>query len=342
MYHVTCNTDDKYAQHCIAMLCSLFENNSSEQIKAHILCNNLSEQHKIFINHLAQHYNQEVAFYTVNETPLEGVQFRSKRPLSKAAYYRLLLSSILKEVDKVLYLDCDIIVLGKIKELFDIELDNYALAATVDGMPYNNQHQMQLHLPVNNFCFCSGIMLINLNYWRKYNIEEKLISFAKRKREPVFLHDQDVLNYVLRNQWFMLPPKWNYNPANIKKSFIFKPYHYADMIHNPCVIHYYSEIFKPWYKAPCPAGNYYRHYLKLSHYENPHFQTLPIKKYIYSCYYYLRVSLIRLKPLMPQLLIIIFTDIFNILRLILYILSLLISPKSFHKKISKFYEHNRI
>ena len=41
-------------------------------------------------------------------------------------------------------------------------------------------------------------MLVNLEYWRKNNIESQLLEFAKRKREPVYLHDQDVLNYVLR------------------------------------------------------------------------------------------------------------------------------------------------
>ena len=56
------------------------------------------------------------------------------------------------------------IVLGKIKELFDIELDNYALAAVLDPMPYNNQHQMQLHLSTETHTFCSGIMLVNLEY----------------------------------------------------------------------------------------------------------------------------------------------------------------------------------
>ena len=205
MYNITCNTDDNYAQHCTAMLCSLFENNKDEEITVHVLCGNLSETNRQLIKDLSVRYQQQVLFHAVDESVLDGVQFRSKRPLTKAAYYRLLLSSILRDVDKVLYLDCDMIVLGKIKELFDIELDNYALAAVLDPMPYNNQHQMQLHLSTETHTFCSGIMLVNLEYWRKNNIESQLLEFAKRKREPVYLHDQDVLNYVLKDHWFMLP-----------------------------------------------------------------------------------------------------------------------------------------
>ena len=46
MYNITCNTDDNYAQHCTAMLCSLFENNKDEEITVHVLCGNLSETNR--------------------------------------------------------------------------------------------------------------------------------------------------------------------------------------------------------------------------------------------------------------------------------------------------------
>lgn len=343
MYHVTCNTDDKYAQHCIAMLCSLFDNNKEHQICVHVLCNSISEDNKQALMELAKRYNQIICFHSVDETPLEGVQFRSKRPLTKAAYYRLLLSSILSEIDKVLYLDCDMIVLGKINELFDINLNNYALAAVLDPMPYNNLHQTQLQLAVNSTCFCSGIMLINLKYWRDNNIESKLLSFAKQKREPVFLHDQDVLNYVLNNNWFMIPPKWNYNPAGLICSFYYKPFHYTDSIFKPAVIHYCSEIFKPWYNAPCPGSKYYNYYLKLSLYKNPQKQKIQFNKRIYCFYFYILRMLIKLQPLMPRLLVYLISDIFSLLRLLWYIFLSIFKGKTFFMQhISKFYNQNKI
>lgn len=49
MYNITCNTDDNYAQHCNAMLCSLFENNKDEEITVHVLCGNLSETNRQLI-----------------------------------------------------------------------------------------------------------------------------------------------------------------------------------------------------------------------------------------------------------------------------------------------------
>lgn len=342
MYNITCNTDDKYVQHCCAMLCSLFENNKEEQITIHILCNSLSNANQLFLCELANKYEQKICFHFVDETKLNGVQFRNKRPLTKAAYYRLLLSSILNDLDKVLYLDCDMIVLGKIKDLFNLDISNYALAAVADGMPFNECHQLQLNLPANSSCFCSGIMLVNLEYWRNNDIEKKLLDFAKRKRNPVFLHDQDVLNYVLHNDWFMLSPKWNYNPGGVMSLYSFKAYHYADAVFSPAIIHYCSNIFKPWYKAPCPGRKYYRHYLKLSKYSNPQFTHLPIKKQLHCYYFYWKKNLCNLKPILPKIIVIIFSDLFNMLRLISYLFLFIGKKKVFNEKIKRFYGGERI
>ena len=96
-YNVTCNTDNNYAQHCCAMLTSLFENNKDCKINLHILTKELSEYNTSFIIELCQRYDNEVKIYNVDETILEGVKFRKKNPLSKAAYYRILLPNILND-----------------------------------------------------------------------------------------------------------------------------------------------------------------------------------------------------------------------------------------------------
>ena len=61
----------------------------------------------------------KITIYSVDESKLEGVVFRKNRPLTKAAYYRVLLPEVLDvSIEKVLYLDCDIVVVGEVKELF--------------------------------------------------------------------------------------------------------------------------------------------------------------------------------------------------------------------------------
>ncbi len=298
-FDVVINTDDNYVQHCMAMLCSLYENNKSHTITVHVLMKELSVSSKQELLRLTKTYDNECLFYTVNEKPLEGVQFRSKRPLSKAAYYRLLLASVLpKNIDKILYLDCDIIVLRDLSEVFEIELNNYALAATLDHFPYSNQHRLQLHMEADERTFCSGIMLVNLKYWREHDCEPKLLAYAKRHREVVFLHDQDVLNYVFKKKWFLLPPKWN-KGAYVhlcKKNEMYKRYDYVEYRNSPMLIHYADSLLKPWLDIHSLSRNQYLKYLRLSGFKTASFTKVTfsmkirnfislIKFYIVDVYY---------------------------------------------------------
>lgn len=282
-FDVVINTDDKYLQHAMAMLCSLFENNKEHTITIHVLEKALSEEGKSYISELAGRYNNSVLYYEVDDTVLEGVQFRKNRPLSMAAYYRLLLSSILPSyLDKVLYLDCDMIIMRDIKELFEIEIDGYALAATLDKSPYTEQHRLQLQMEVGERVFCSGIMLVNLKYWRENKVEGGLIEYAKRHREEVYLHDQDVLNYYFKKKWFLLPPKWNRIAGNLKlaKQSLYKDFDRIAYIKTPMLYHYASVGVKPWYDAPTPERGLYLRYLKLSGYKEITFDKKPLGVYV--------------------------------------------------------------
>jgi len=268
-FNVTINTDDNYIQHAMAMLCSLYENNKEHSITVHVLQKGLSNRSRSFIETLSKRYNNKVLFYNVDECQLQGVQFRKNRPLSMAAYYRLLLSSVIsKDVDKVLYLDCDMIVLRDVSEIFSLELEDYALAACLDQFPYDQQHRVQLHMEVGEKTFCSGIMLVNLKYWRTHKVESGLLEYAKRHREKVYLHDQDVLNYYFKKKWFLLPPKWNHiacAPYPVK-CCDYKFFDYYEYRYTPMIIHYADLGIKPWLNVACPYKNCYLKYLKKSEY----------------------------------------------------------------------------
>ena len=266
-FDIVINIDDNYMQHCMAMLCSLYENNRNHEITLHVMMKSLSEVSKNYIKEISSRYNNNCIFYTINESSLDGVQFRKQRPLSKAAYYRLLLSSILpKDLNKVLYLDCDIIIVRDISEIFCIEIDNYALAASIDEFPYSQQHRIQLHMEADERTFCSGVMLINLKYWRENKCEDGLLEYARRHRKVVYLHDQDVLNYYFKKKWFLLPPKWNKIAGRIRPGVFpnIKKFDIDDYIKRPMLYHYASNNIKPWFNAYTPEKNIYLKYLQLS------------------------------------------------------------------------------
>ena len=268
--HICCNIDDTYAQHCGVMLCSLFEHNGEEKFEVHILINELSQENKNKLRQLVESYLSRCHFHFVDSTILKGVRYRENRPLTEATYYRLLISSLVDEsVSKILYLDTDMIVLDNITPLFFIDIEGYALAAAKDPIKITDEHRNQLSLPYGAPYFNAGLMMINLDYWRLNDVEKDLISFAKKERK-VINHDQDALNSVFREKWFMLSPKWNrYFPFNLSDSFFENTSDRYFFEHNPTIIHFIG-FFKPWNKIYWfgfkwnKYRHYYRKYLSLS------------------------------------------------------------------------------
>lgn len=283
LFHVTCSTDDKYARHCGAMLCSLLDNNKQYSFHIHILIDELSDQNMKDLLAVCNKFHSLLSFHKVNKTVLQGVKFRNKNPLSYAAYYRVLLPTILDaSIHKVLYLDCDIIVVSDISRLFLIEIDDYALAAVRDFSPGSDLHRTQLSLPYKEKYFCSGVMMINLDFWRDFNAQEKLIEYSKRERF-VFLHDQDSLNYVFKGRWYELPPKWNrWNKAIINPSIFEKEFDKYEYYKSPVIIHYGAKNSKPWYNLPfTPYKSLYWKYIRMTPWKN----SKPVKYKVGLKYY---------------------------------------------------------
>ena len=333
IYHVTCNTDDNYAQHCCAMLCSLFDNNKEYDFHIHVLSHNLSKGNTDEINRLCERYHCLCSIYEVDESRLDGVKFRKERPLTKAAYYRILLPEILDEnIDIILYLDCDIIILDNIMDIYDVNIEELALAACIDACPYSSFHRNQLGLSMTDYAFCSGVMLINLKYWREKDAEKRLLEFSKREREPVFLHDQDSLNFVFKNQWLVLPPKWN---RGVMSFFQIqpgdKPFDFEEYDATPKLIHYASNTAKPWFDVSFPERGYYLKYLKLSGFNNIEFQKRTFRQrlvvYKAASIFYINKYL---RPFIPNFMELILKDIFD---LVIMLFLLIFNRPRLKKKI---------
>lgn len=315
--HVTCNTDDNYVQHCCAMLCSLFENNKAEVFHVHILTHQLLDNHCFFLQKLSARYGNECTIHEVEESKLRGVKFRKNRPLTMAAYYRILLPEIIDDdIDKILYLDCDLVVLGNIRELYETNIEGFAVAACSDASPYNDLHRQQLNLSLNEEAFCSGILLVNLKYWRIHDATTKLLEYSQREKKEIFLHDQDSLNYVFRSQWLKLPYKWGVTPMSVcpmdNDQRDFDRFEYA---FSPKIIHYAAAL-KPWKNLWFPDKKYYIRYLYESGFENPNFTEVSLK-YKLSTYkdiirYYISKYVF---PFIPDILMIPCRDVIFLLRL---------------------------
>lgn len=278
--HVCCSTDDNYAQICAVMLCSVLENNKRNKIHVHILISLLNDENRTIFMMLSKLYDVIIELHTVDETVLDGVKFNSRRKLSVSAYYRILLSSILTEnIEKVLYFDCDMLVLEDLSDIYNMDIGNYAIAAVEDVWPIKEDHRIQILFPYSERYFNSGFLIINLKYWRDNDIEDKLLAFAKQERK-VFFHDQDALNKVLGHNCFFLPLRWN------RFSIAYRSYRqfviYSDWKQyqqNPAVIHF--TLVRPWHNLSSPYKQLYYEYVRKTGIQNFKLQKVPLLKGYY-------------------------------------------------------------
>lgn len=269
---ILCCTDHNFVIPMGVMMHSLCVNNTSNDLHFHVFVDNsVTQEQKSEIKDVVNNGN-EVSFYTIDVSSIQQYLIVKVANFPISIYYRLLLADILPEtVHKVLYLDADIIVRHDLTMLYDTNIDNVALAAVTepDGTGRNCE---RLGYPSELGYFNSGVILFNLDYFRKNNVTEQLINFIKENPEKLGCPDQDTLNFVLRNEKRMLPLKYNVQEG----SFRVRPEVLATKdqflaIQDPYILHFTTNE-KPWKKS-CrhPLRNLYYEYRKGTPWENSTF-----------------------------------------------------------------------
>lgn len=254
--NISCTINSTYTQHFGVMCASLFEHNPQHQFEIFLIYDHIAEEEKEKIEMLFQKYQQKITFISFKLNDLIA-----KYPLSNHAhyanYYRLFLTELLpQEVKKVIYLDCDLLVLTDVMPLWEMnekEINRYSLWAVSEGTSEPKAQALGIENPENYFN--SGVMLINLQKWREENLLDKFMSFVQSYPEKIELWDQDVLNAVCKD-YGLLPSAWNTKSCqNIKKKKIY-------------ILHY-TGIHKPWhYLSKHNHKNLYFKYLKKTPWKN--------------------------------------------------------------------------
>ena len=126
--------------------------------------------------------------------------------ITVTAYYRLFIAEMLREVDRVLYLDCDTFICEPLDFLFHMSLQKSCAAVSE---PWPSLLKKHLGLSRCDECFNSGVMLINLAAWRRSGLQEAFIEYIQRQNGKVYFEDQGVLNIILREKIEKLPIKYN-------------------------------------------------------------------------------------------------------------------------------------
>ena len=268
-YNILCATDDNYVPYCGIMLTSLFENNKEADINVYILTENLNDINKEKIKKLSKTYQQKIEIITINNEILKYCPIRKGDHVSIATYYRLLAPKLLPaNIDKVLYLDCDMIISNNITSLYNVNIDGYPIAMCLDEAFFEDEKYKRLNYDEKYSYRNAGVALLNIKYWRENNIVEKSFEYISNNTDRITFHDQDTLNALLHEKIKPLPIKYN-----LQTGFLFNAYKekYKDEIDeilraavSPTIIHY-TGPGKPWFKgSKHPFTKRYIHYKNIS------------------------------------------------------------------------------
>lgn len=252
--------DDKYVQHLGVTLISVLENTKKPQsFYITVLDGGISVLQKILLENVIKKYGATLVF---KEIKLQNPEkYKVNGHISIAAYFRILLPEVFHPfTEKIIYLDCDVIVTTDLHNLYNINIDDYVIGAVAET---SNSRMEDFGYP-DKLYFNSGVLLINFKNWVAEDVTRKVLDFIFKYPEKLIYWDQDALNACLVDRWLPLDKKWNY-----LREFVELNKNWKDPKYNlPYIVHF-SNNTKPWiYYSRNPYDYLYFKYLAKSPWKN--------------------------------------------------------------------------
>lgn len=256
--HIAGASDERYFPGLLATLTSILVNSRHQQGMAfHIIDGGIKPHNWRFLeNSLKRFSNVAVFRYSIDQSHFE--KFPEFFYDSKMAYARLLLPSLLS-VEKVIYVDSDILFLKDISLLWEMEFDgNAAMAALEASTPYLKDdcpliHELKLNAKAPYFN--SGIIYLDLEKFRNEDISTKTMQYLKEHPDCCRFWDQSALNITLYNNFKLLDQSWNTQSHRM----VFKLEERFHDFQNHRLNYHFVTSFKPWlsYNESLPNRLFY-------------------------------------------------------------------------------------
>ncbi|MBT9393953.1 glycosyltransferase family 8 protein [Hymenobacter sp. NST-14] len=238
--HIAIAFDENYITPVYVLLASIFENNANESILIHAIVTGVTDKQKIELKEYTFKFGSSIYFYGLEEGFANDFALPKSLWWTPSVYYRIMFPTLLPiQVDKFLYLDTDIVIIGKLRTLYEEDVKNVTIAAACDFV----DARPELGIMKPNSYFNSGVMLVNRRSWVEKNIAEKCIDFIKNNPEKLLYVDQDALNAVLINDWNRLDYRFNFMFQ--EKHALIPMREARKQLENVVVLHFTTQ-HKPW------------------------------------------------------------------------------------------------
>ena len=256
--NILISIDNNYVEHAIDLLYSIHMHNDAF-LNVFLIYSDLSNESIFKIKNILSDNNiGKLTYYFFNTENIHlpiHIDY-----ISIATYFRLFAPLIIKEkIDRLLYLDCDIICTGDILDFYNMDFNSNTIIAvenfenkTIQG--FNQWRNEELGLPIDNFYINAGVLLFNIPKYKNSINLEKILSYIDENSNILLYQDQDVINKFFYSSKIIANKKYNYQINYIDKGF---------EIQNPCLVHY-SQGIKPWHNeyTDMASAKFYINFIK--------------------------------------------------------------------------------
>ena len=261
---------------------SLFENNKNvKNLSVYILSDCISDINLFNLQEIGYRYQRKVCIVDIsNELSVfeeKGAgKYANETGGGYAASAKLLIPDLLLEEERVLYLDCDTLVVGDIEALLQIDMDNKPLGMAQDCI--QNRYKKFISFEEKKRYFNSGVLLIDIPRWKENQCMDRMLWHLEHIRNQYPLPDQDLINVVLHEDIYCLPMKYNYLSQyylypyrglkwvyRLTESCFYNKKEYCT-VNEAAVLHFCGQTFiRPWYaNSKHPSKKSYDFFYDLS------------------------------------------------------------------------------
>lgn len=258
--NVAVTINDTYFYPLYIMLNTLFSKHKGMEIHVFLIHSRVSKENRKRLEWLCRQKGGSFTEIYVSEQEFSHAPSFSY--FTKEMYYRILAAKLLPDnLDRVLYLDPDMIVTDSLKEFYNMPLDDCFFAGIRDRLQDDakSPYWKELGFQGKNSYINSGVLLCNLTVLRKEQNVQDVFDMLKKRGENLKFPDQDLINVLYEGKIAVADDRYNLNPNHVYwweyLGYNFAPF----LLKKPAILHFMGSD-KPW--RPSYHGGMYQYYWK--------------------------------------------------------------------------------
>lgn len=303
--HILFTLNNQYVPHLGALIVSILKSQKQDtELNFHVVSFDLSENNKEKINYLKSIRNFNIKYYDASDYGIDWGLFKiTMRHITVETYFRLYAHVILKDLDKVLHLDIDLLVFDDLLPFWNIDLNNDYMA----GVPCNSVNGT--HLAASGFdirihsYIHAGSNILNLKKMRENDFSDLIFDAISVYSSIIKFQDQDIMNILFKDYSQTVPLKFNavtsiFEDSVVKEKLKREDYaKYLEAIENPTIVHF-SRTIKAWHaNSSNPYAKFYTKYLDQTPWKGEYPKPITIKQRLIGEIKAIKTSILRNKAL---------------------------------------------